>query len=177
MNERKVGTERDLEQILAAIDGNLLLTLFDDRPNSCWGQNATQPGTGSTDALNQRPLRNQVHLQVTLNHLLLCFFVKADVAGDQLAKELRADEFANSDPRKGSVVGDHREVALALPHQLIDQRLGGTAAHKTSDHQARSMGDHVGRFLHRNRFHAVLRSLSSTRKVIRLVEPWNGPTP
>ncbi len=43
MNERKVSMERDLEQILAAIDGDLLLTLFYDCPDSRGGQDTAQP--------------------------------------------------------------------------------------------------------------------------------------
>ncbi len=93
------------------------------------------------------------------------------MAGDQLAKEPGPDELANADAGQGAVVRDHREVALALPHQFIHQRLGCTTAHKTPNHQARPVGDHVGCFLNGYRFHAVLRVWSLD------VALWNGPTP
>ena len=85
--------------------------------------------------------------------LLLRLFVEADVAGDHLAQKLGTDELADADAGHGGVVGDHRQVALALPHQFVHQRLGRAAAHEAADHQAGPVRDPGDRFLDRCRLH------------------------
>ena len=43
------------------------------------------------------------------------------------------------------VVGDHRQVAFVLPHDLVDEALRRAHAHEPADHQARAVGDHGNR--------------------------------
>ena len=57
-------------------------------------------------------------------------------------------------PGHGGVVGDHGEVALALPDQFVDQALGRADAHEAADHHARAVGDHRDGFFDGNGLHA-----------------------
>src|SRR5271165_6000222 len=51
MNECIVGAERDLEQVIPAVDGDLPLAFLDHCPDSRWGEDAAQPGTTGANAL------------------------------------------------------------------------------------------------------------------------------
>src|SRR5271166_2116701 len=96
MNERKVGVQRSLQQIIATIDGDLLLPLLDHRTDPCWSEDASQPGTPGSDALDQRALRNKFHVELAGDHLLLGLLVEADVTGNYFAEELRPNELADA---------------------------------------------------------------------------------
>src|SRR5262249_54505949 len=95
--------------------------------------------------------------------LALGFRVEADVADDRLAQQLGSDELADSLPRCRSVIGDHREIAFVLPHDLVDDPLGRADGHEAADHQARAIGNHGDRLLKRDRLHVAPVFLASGR--------------
>ena len=112
VHEREIGAERRLEQVDAAVDRDLLLALLDDRADAGRRQDAAEPEAARPDALDERPLRDEVHLQVPGEHLLLGLRIEADVTHDDPPQQLGSDELADADARSGGVVGDHREFAL-----------------------------------------------------------------
>jgi hypothetical protein len=54
-------------------------------------------------------------------------------------------------PRPGHAVSlaDHRQIALALAHELVDHALRAADAHEAADHQRGAVGDHGAGFLQR----------------------------
>ena len=124
LHQREVGAECDFEQIALAVHFDALLAALDRRADAGLRQDAAQSITAGADALDERALRHELHLQLTGHHLPLSFGVEADVAHDRLAQQLGADELADSPARHRRVVGDHSEIALVLAHDLVDDPLG-----------------------------------------------------
>ena len=79
---------------------------------------------------------------------------EADVAGDRLLHEPGADQLADAHAGHRVVVGDHRQIALALAHELVDQALGRADAHEAADHEGGAVGDQRHRLLQGNGLHA-----------------------
>ena len=77
------------------------------------------------------------------------------MAYDRLAKRLGTHKLADADARLCGVIGDDREVALALPHDLIDHTLGRTDTHKAADHQACAVRNHLDGAIEQNRLHVL----------------------
>ena len=105
------------------------------------------------DPLDERALRHELHRHFSGDHLLLGLRVETDVAHDRLADELRADELADARAWLGGIVGDHREIALPLPDDLVDHAFRRADAHEAPDHQARTVRDHGNGFGEGYRFH------------------------
>src|SRR4029453_2265905 len=66
------------------------------------------------------------------------------MAYDRLAQESRLDKLADTLSRHRGIVGDHRQIAFLLPHDLIDETLGRAHGHETADHETcpvRNSGD------------------------------------
>ena len=100
------------------------LAFLDDGADAGRREDAAEPVAAGADALDQRALRHELDFDRAGEHLLLRFGIEPDVADDRpCARCPRVDELADADARQRRVVGDHGEVALALPHQLVDQTL------------------------------------------------------
>ena len=69
-------------------------------------------------------MRDELDLQLAGHHLPLRFGIETDVAHDRLAQEPGANKLANPLVRRRRVVGDDRQVALVLAHDLVDDALG-----------------------------------------------------
>src|SRR5689334_6253026 len=66
------------------------------------------------------------------------------MAYDRLAQESRLDKLAHALSRHRGIVGDHRQIAFLLPHDLVDETLGRAHGHETADHETcpvRNSGD------------------------------------
>ena len=50
-----------------------------------------------------------------------------------LRTSLAADQLADAETRRGGVVGDDGELALSLPHDLIDDPFGRADGHEPAD--------------------------------------------
>ena len=109
--------------------------------DACGREHAAQAVAGGADALDQRALRHQLDFERAGQHFLLRLGVEADVARDGLAHHARANQLADAGAGQRIVVGDDRQVALFLAHQLVDQPLGRAHAHEAADHHARPVGD------------------------------------
>src|SRR5207237_8719796 len=79
-----VGLGRLLQDHLLAGDDAALLALRDLRAGTGGGEEAAQAGAAGADALRERALRIQLHLQLLLDELALELLVLADVARDHL---------------------------------------------------------------------------------------------
>ena len=124
--------------------------------DSGWRQHATQAVAAGANLLDERALRHEIDLQIARHHLLLRLGVQADMAGDHLAHQFGADQLAYAATRQGSVIGDHRQVALALPNDLVDQADRRADSHESADQQTGTVGDHRNRCFERDRLHVPL---------------------
>ena len=156
VHQREVGAQRDLDEIGPAVHLDRLLAFLDFGANAGRRQHAAEAVAAGADLLDQRALRHEIDLQVASHHLLLRLGIQADVAGDHLAHQSGADQLADADTRAGGVIGDDGEVALALPHDLVDQPLGVPTRHEAADQQARPVGDLRNRCFERDRLHQIL---------------------
>ena len=140
LHQREIGAQRGLEQVGLALDLDALLPFLHDGAHARGRQHAAKAEAAGADALDQRALRHEVHLQLAGEHLLLRLRVEADMARDRLLHRAGADQLADADAGERVVVGDHREVPLALAHELVHQALGRAHAHEPADHHARAVG-------------------------------------
>ena len=149
LHQREVGAERDFEQIALAVHLDALLAGLDRRADAGLRQNAAEPVSAGADAFDERTLRHQLDLQLAGQHLPLRFGIEANVAHDRLAHQLGRDQLADARGRHRGIVGDHRQIALVLPHDFVDDALGRADGHEAADHQACAIGDHGNRLIER----------------------------
>ena len=90
---------------------------------------ATRPA-----ALGERPLRNQVHLELARQHLALELVVLADVAGDHLPDLLALQQQAEPKVVHSGVIGDAGQTRHAKPNELVDAVLGDSAQAESPEH-------------------------------------------
>ena len=100
----------------------MLLAFLDDRADTGRSEDSAEPEASGANSLDQRALRNELDLQFAGHHLSLCLGVEADVADDRFADQPRRNELADPPPGDRGVVGDHRQVAFSLAHDLVDDR-------------------------------------------------------
>ncbi len=153
MNEREISVERGFKQIGLAVCFDLLLPLFDCRADARGGEDAAEAIPAAADALDESALRDEFDLQFARMHLSLRFRIQADVAGDQLAHQLRDDKLPNTLFRGAGVIGDDSQVAFSLPDDLIHDPLRRSDGDKAANHKARAIGDHGDRFFEGDGFH------------------------
>src|SRR5262249_39996715 len=127
--------------------------LLDQGAHACRREHAAQTAAAGTHALDECALRNQFDLDLSGDHLLLGLRIEADVTGDQPADQAFVHELADALAGPGGVVGDHREIALALAHQLVDHALRAADGHEAADHHTRAVGNEGDGILHRDSFH------------------------
>ena len=129
-----------------------LLPFGDLGPDAGRRVEAADPGAPGAAALGQRPLRDQLDLQLARQVLLLEDLVLADVARDHLLDLLRRQQDAQSLVGRAAVVGDDRQPLDALAVQRGDQVLGVPAQAEPADDQRRAVVDvgdgGVGRLVH-----------------------------
>src|SRR3954470_12803925 len=156
VDQREIRLQRKLDQISRAVDFELLLAVLDDRANPSWRQHAAQPIAAGANALDQRALGHKLHDQVAAQHLLLGFRIKPDMAGDDPVHEPGADQLPDAFARHCRVVRDHRQMALLLADELIDQTLGGTDSHEATDGKACAVGNFGNSVLEMYGLHILL---------------------
>ena len=54
-------------------------SIFDNGADAGWGEYAAKPGASGANTLHERALRNEVDLDLALNHLFLCARIGADL--------------------------------------------------------------------------------------------------
>ena len=145
IDQREVGPQRGLHQVVLAGHRDLLLAFLDHRADAGGGEDAAEAEAAGADAFDQRALRHQVDLHLAGDHLRLGLGVQADVADDRLLHQAGADQLADAHAGHRGVVGDHGEIALALAHQFVDHVLRGAHGHEAADHQAGAVGDQCHR--------------------------------
>jgi len=84
----------------------------------------------SAYAFNQRALRDEVNRHLPGDHLLLCFWIEADVACHGASNKACLDKFSDSAARHRCVISDDCEVAFPLPDAFIHDALGGSDPHE-----------------------------------------------
>src|SRR5512133_577175 len=134
-DQREVGVERELEQVLAAGEGARLLPLRHLRADAGGGVEAADAGAAGADPLRQRPLRHELHLQLAGEVLALELLVLAHVRRDDLPDLPRLQQHAEAELGGAAVVGDERQVLHALPVQRQDEVLGVPAQAEPAHHQ------------------------------------------
>src|SRR5262245_10980973 len=153
VDQREIRAQRRLEQIALSLDLDPLLALLDDGADAGRREHAAEAEAAGADAFDQRTLRHELDLHRLGDHLPLRLGIEADVAGNGPAHEAGVDQLADAPPRHGVIVRDHREIALALTHELVDHALGRSDAHEAADHQGRAVRDQGDGVFHRNCFH------------------------
>ena len=141
LHQRKVGAQGDLEEIALSVDLDDPLALGGKRANAGRSEDAPQTKAAGANPLDERPLRDKLHLDFAGHHLTLGFGVEANMADDRLAHQLGVDELTDAVTRPGRVVGDHGELPLLLTHELVDEALRGSYPHEPADHQAGAVGN------------------------------------
>src|SRR5471032_2207802 len=136
-----VGFQRGLEDHLPAVDDPRLFSFRDLRARSRRGEEAAQARATRADALGQRALRVELHLQLTGEILPLELLVLADIARDHLLDLLALEKDAEALVVGPAVVGDHRQVLHAFLVNGGDQVLGIAA-------KTEAAGENDGAVLH-----------------------------
>ncbi len=70
LEEREVGADRALEDVAASVEDALLLALGDRRADAGRREEPGEPGAAGAHALDQRPLRHHLELDLAGLHLL-----------------------------------------------------------------------------------------------------------
>src|SRR5262249_28167712 len=115
----------------------------------------TETATTGANSLDERALRNKVHLHLFFDHLPLRLGIEADVTGDRLADQTGIDKLADAAPGHGRVVRDDGKIALSLPNKLIDDTLWRSDTHEAADHEGRAHVDHCNGILNGDGFHVT----------------------
>src|SRR5215475_14669035 len=105
-----------------------------------WRQDPAESVSGRANALDQCSLWHQLNVELARHHLALRFGIEADVADDDRAYELGADELANAGAGQRCVIGDHREIFFSLTHDFIDDAFGRSHSHEAANHQTGAVG-------------------------------------
>src|SRR6185436_18079715 len=90
----------------------------------------------------ERTLGDELNIELACRHLALRFRIEADMTDNQSAYQFRAHKLADTPPWSGGVVGNYREIALILPHDLIDDPVRAPNRHKAANHNACTIGYH-----------------------------------
>jgi hypothetical protein len=85
MDERKIGAQGGLEQVILSVDLDLAFTLFHHGAHASRGEDPAEPETTSADALDERALRHEIDGDLAGDHLLLSLGIKTDVTCDHPA--------------------------------------------------------------------------------------------
>ena len=80
LDQRIVGAQGGLQQVVPAVERNLLLALLDHGPDACRSQYAAEARPAGTDALDESSLGHEVHLRLAFDHQLLGLRVEADMS-------------------------------------------------------------------------------------------------
>src|SRR6185436_7706084 len=135
---------------------NLLFAVLDGRAEARGRQDSAQSMTAGADAFDERALRGQLDLELTGHHLALRFGIEADMTDNYLPRQLGPDDLADPTARNGRVIRDQRQIALFLPHDLVDHSFRRANRHEAPDHHGCSIGDHGNRLFNRDGLHAAL---------------------
>ena len=107
-------------------------------------QHTAEADAARANALDQRALRHEVHLDLARDHLRLRLRVQTDMGHDGAGHRPSRDQLADPDARAGRVVGDHRQVAATRSDERIDQAVGRSDTHEAADEQHAAVGDQRG---------------------------------
>ena len=110
-------------------------------PDAGGGVEAADAGAAGADALGQRALRDELHLQLAGQVLLLEDLVLPDVGRDHLPDLAGLEEHAQPLVGGAAVVGDDGQVLHALAVQGGDEVLGVAAQAEAADQQGGAVGD------------------------------------
>src|SRR6516164_10505845 len=153
VDQCKLRVKGCFDQVGLAVDLNLLLALFDDRADTCWGQHAAQSTTAGANAFDESALRDEVDRHCSGDHLLLGFGIEADVTGNSAADETGINKLTDAAPRERRIVRYHGQIAFALPHEFVDETLGSADAHESTDHEGRALRNDLNGICRRNCLH------------------------
>ena len=136
MDQRDVGPQRQLEQVVSPVDRDHPLPSATTRADAGRRQHAAEPGAAGADALGQRALRHEFHLSSPSSILRCIDGVRPDVRDDHAGDAAGIDQLADAEAGPRGVVGDHRQVARAPGDQRIHQPLRRPDAEEAADHDA-----------------------------------------
>src|ERR1051325_4805059 len=121
LDEREVGMQRRLEEVVAPVDDTRLLPLADHRPVAGRGEEAADARAGRANPLRERALRHERVLDFAGNRLPLELLVLADVAADEVRDLLRPPQNADAEVVHARVVADDCQVARSARVKRPDQ--------------------------------------------------------
>ena len=136
--------ERQLQQILPAINGQRLLAVGDDGAHAGGGQHAAQARASGADLLRQGALGHQGDLHGARVHHLAHFLVHADVGGDEVLDLTVVDQLLHAQQTpagQAAIVADDGEVLHAGQGQGVHQLVRAAAAQEAAHHHAHPVLD------------------------------------
>src|SRR6267378_1595112 len=113
-DEREIAAEGAFEDVLAAVEFARFLVVGDHGAVARGGVERGDAGTSRAEALAQRALRIQLHLQLATEDELLEEFVFADVRGDHFLDLALLEQKANAEIVDARVVADDGELLGAF---------------------------------------------------------------
>src|SRR5262249_1824116 len=117
----------------------------DRGPRARWRVERRDAGASGTDALGERALRRELHLEFPREVLALELLVLADVARDHLRDLLVAEEDPEAETVDSAVVGDEREVLHAELADRADRVFRNAAQAEAAGEDGRAARDVVDR--------------------------------
>jgi hypothetical protein len=133
-DQREVGRQRLLEQVVPTVDGPLLLALFDHGADAGRGEERRDPGARGPHALGQGALGRDLDGDRPRGHPAVQVLVGAEVAADDLLDEVRAQPGGQALAQVAGVVRHQGQVLDPLVDHAADQRLGVAAQPEAADH-------------------------------------------
>src|SRR5690348_10080525 len=127
LDDRKVGEDPPLEQVLLAVEDLSFLALGDGGADAGLGVEARNARAARAHALGQRALRAELDLELAGEELPLELLVLADVGADHLPDLPGAQELADAFVVDAGVVAGERQVPGPARLDRLDQALGNAA--------------------------------------------------
>src|SRR2546428_2143317 len=167
LDQRKVGRQGGLQDVVTVAESTRLLALRHHGPITGRRVERRDARSAGADLLGEGSLRQQLHLQLTRQELLLEQIVLSHVRGDHLAYLPGAQENTQPEVADPRIVAHHRQIPRPLVPQRPDQVLGDAAQAEAADHESSAVPDVADRLVsvpHHLAHRAALRSpLSASR--------------
>ena len=123
-DQREVADDALLEHVLLAVEDARLLALRDQRARAGRGEEGGDAGAAGAHALGERPLGDELDLELAGEVLPLELLVLADVRGDHLPDPPVSEQDAEAPVVDAAVVRDDGQVPGALPVERGDEFSG-----------------------------------------------------
>ena len=140
----KVRVNRFFQQKVLPLDGDDLLAFLDQRAAARRCEDAAKAAAGRPDPLHKCSLRDQVDVDVTGNHFLLCFRIEPNMGGNDPGNGTCRHQLSDATPGHGRIVCDDRQVFRSSCDDGIYEPVRGADPHEPADQHSRSVRNELG---------------------------------